>query len=99
MLDTNKHTKWRKVLAINAAKRIQAISDNKTLTQETKITAFRTYIKPNFMYSCEIWKMKSNQAENIIHAFQERLLRTYVLNVKWVNTILPEVHRRTRVIE
>ena len=38
----------------NAANRIQTIFDKKKVTPETKMTAFRIYIEPIFMYNCEI---------------------------------------------
>ena len=82
MLDTKEDIKRRQSLTTNAVNRIQAIFDNKKLTPETKITTFRTYIEPIFLYNSEIWIIKSSQAENTINVFQQRLLRTSVLNVK-----------------
>ena len=54
MLDTNEYIKRRKVLAINAANRIKDFFDKKKLTPEAKMTAFRAYIEPTFLYNCEI---------------------------------------------
>ena len=82
MLDTNEDTKRRKLLAVSAANKIQAIFDNKKLIRETKMAAYRAYIEPIFLRNCEIWTITSSQAENTFNAFQRRLLRTYVLNVK-----------------
>ena len=65
MLDTSEDIKQRKLLAINAANRIQAIFDNKKLTPETKMTAFRAYIKPIFLQNCENWTITSSQVEKI----------------------------------
>ena len=45
--------------------------------------AFRAYVEPIFLYNCEIWTIRPSQAVKTIHAFQPKLLRTYVLNVKW----------------
>ena len=52
MFDTNEDIKRRKFLATNAANRIQATFDNKKLIPETKITSFRAYIEPIFLYKC-----------------------------------------------
>ena len=54
MLDTKEDIKQRKVLAINAANRIQALFDNKKMTPETKMTAFRGYILPIFLHNIKI---------------------------------------------
>ena len=53
------------------------IFDNKKLTPEAKKT-FRDI----FLYNCEIWTITSSQAGNTINAFQQILLRIYVLNMK-----------------
>ena len=64
------------------------------------MTAFRAYIEPIFLYNCEIWTITSSQAETTINPFQQCLLRTYVLNVEWPNTVRnEEVYRRTKAIE
>ena len=55
MLDTIKDIKRRKVHATNAADRTQIVFDNKKFTPETKMTAFRIYVEPVFLYNCEIW--------------------------------------------
>ena len=55
MHDTKDDIKRSKVLTINAANRVQAISDTKKFTPEIKMTAFRAYIKPIFLYNREIW--------------------------------------------
>ena len=83
MLAKNEDTKRRKFLAINAVNIKQAIFDNKKLTPKAKMTAFKAYIEPIFPYNYKIWTITSYQAENTISAFQQSLLRTYMLNVKW----------------
>ena len=83
LLDTSEDIKRRKMLAINAANKISAIFENKRLTIKTKMKAFDAYIKPIFLYNCEIWTITASCAEKMIDGFQRRLLRTYVLNVKW----------------
>ena len=62
--------------------------------------AFRTYVEPIFLYICEIWTVTPSQAVKTINALQQRLLRTYVLNVKWQNIVKKEdVYRKTTATE
>ena len=96
MLDTGKDIKRRKILAITAANQLKIIFDNKKLTPETKMKAFRAYVEPIFFYNCKIWIITPSQAVKTINTFQRRLLRTYVLNVKWSNIVKNEdVYRKT----
>ena len=44
--------------------------------------AFRTYVEPIFLYSCELWTITPSQVVKTTNAFQRRLLRSHVLNVK-----------------
>ena len=46
--------------------------------------AFNTYISYIFLYNSEIWTLTINQ-ENTINSFHRKILRKYVLNVKWPN--------------
>lgn len=63
------------------------------------MSSFRAYIELIILYNCNIWTITS-QAENTINAFQRRLLNTYVLNMKWPNTVrIEEVYKRTRATE
>ena len=63
------------------------------------MSSFRAYIELIILYNCKIWTITS-QAENTINAFQRRLLNTYVLNMKWPNTVrIEEVYKRTRATE
>ena len=90
MLDTGNGIKRRKILAITAANQLKIILDNKKLTSETKMKAFRAYVEPIFLYNCKIWTIAPSQTMKSINAFQQRLLRTYVLNVKWSNIVKNE---------
>ena len=90
MLDTGNGIKRRKILAITAANQLKIILDNKKLTSETKMKAFRAYVEPIFLYNCKIWTIAPSQTMKSINAFQQRLLRTYVLNVKWWNIVKNE---------
>ena len=55
---------------------LRIIFDNKNLTPETKMKAFRAYVEPIFLYNFEIWTIIPSQAIKAINAFQRRLLRT-----------------------
>ena len=70
MLDTSEDVKRRKILAITAANQLKIIFDNKKLTPETKMKAFRAYVEPIFLYNCEIWTIAPSQAVKIINMFQ-----------------------------
>ena len=62
--------------------------------------AFRAYVEPIFLYICEIWTVTPSQAVKTINALQRRLLRTYVLNLKWQNIVKKEdVYRKTTATE
>ena len=52
--------------------------------------ALRAYFEPIFFCNGKIWTMTPSEAVKTIYAFQRRLLRTYVLNVKWPNTVKNE---------
>ena len=55
---------------------LRIIFNNKNLTPETKMKAFRAYDEPIFLYNFEIWTIIPSQAIKAINAFQRRLLRT-----------------------
>ena len=100
MLDTGEDIKRGKILAITAANQLKIIFDNKKLTPETKMKAFRAYVEPIFLYNCEIWTITSSRAVKTINTVKRRLLRTYVLNVKWPKIVKNEdVYRKTAATE
>ena len=100
MLDTGEDIKRREILAITAANQLKIIFDNKKLTPETKMKAFRAYVESIFIYNCKIQTTAPSQAVKINNAFQRRLLTTYVLNVKWPNIVKNEgVYRKTAATE
>ena len=100
MLDTGEDIKRRKILAITAAYQLKIIFDNKKLTLETKMKAFRAYVEPIFLYNCEIWTITPSQAIKTVNTFQRRRLRTYVLNMKWPNIAKNEdVYKKTAATE
>ena len=60
----------------------------------------RVYFGPISSCNCKIWTVTPSQAVKTINAFQRRLLRTYVLNVKWPNIVKNEdVYRKTAAAE
>ena len=77
MLNTGEDVKRRKILAITAANQLKIIFDNKKLTPETKMKAFRAYVEPIFLYNHEIWTITPSQAVKTVNTFQRKLLRTY----------------------
>ena len=58
--------------------------------------AFNVYISSIFLYNCETCTL-THSHENAINSFQRRLLRMYILNVKWPKTITNEnVYEQTK---
>ena len=58
--------------------------------------ALRALIESIFLYNCKIWTITPSQAIKTINTFQGRLLRTYVMNVKWLNIVKNEdIYRKT----
>ena len=96
LLDTKEDIQRRKSLAITAANKLNDIFQNKRLTITTKITVFKTYIISIFLYNSETWTITSTEAEKI-DAFHRKLLRIYVLNVRWPNIETNDhVYERTK---
>ena len=59
--------------------------------------AFRAHVEPIFRYNCEI---TPSQVVKTINTFHRRLLRTYVLSVKWLNIVKNEdEYRKTPATE
>ena len=97
MLDTSEDIKRRKTLAIRSANNLTLIFNNKHLTIKTKTKAFTTYIQPVFLYNCETWTLTKLENEKI-GTFQRRLIRKYILNIKWPKTITNEkVYEKTEI--
>ena len=96
MLDTGEDIKRRKILAITAARQLKIIFNNKKLTPETKMKAFRAYVEPIFLCNYKIWNISPSQAVKTTNAFQRRLLRT----LKWPDIVKNEdVYRKTAATE
>ena len=96
MLDTGEDIKRRKILAITAANQLKIIFNNKKLTPETKMKAFRAYVEPIFLCNYKIWNITPSQVVKTTNAFQRRLLRT----LKWPDIVKNEdVYRKTAATE
>ena len=96
MLDKGENIKRRNILAITSANRLKIIFK----TPGTKAKAFRAYVEPILLYNCEICTITPSQAVKTVSAFQRRLLRAYVLNIKWQNIVKNEdVDRKTAALE
>ena len=81
LLDTQKNIKRRKVLAINAANKLKHLFLNKDVTIRVKTTLFKSCITPIFLYNSELWTLTNMQRK--VDSFQRRIIRTFVLNVRW----------------
>ena len=80
--DTRNDIKRRKVLAINAANKLKHLFLNKDVTISVKTTLFKSYITPIFSYNSELWTLTNNMQRKV-DSFQRRIIRTFVLNVRW----------------
>ena len=69
--------------------KLKYIFENNKISISTKMEAFNIYISSTFLYNCETWTL-THSHENAINSFQRRLLRMYILNVKWPKTITNE---------
>ena len=97
MPDTSEDIKRRKTLAIRSANNLTLIFNNKHLTIKMKAKTFTTYIQPVFLYNCETWTLTKLENE-ITDTFQRRLIRKYILNIKWPKTITNEkVYEKTEI--
>ena len=86
ILNTENDLVRRKTLAITAANSLTHIFQSKNISRNTKVTAFNTYISSIFLYNCEVWTLKQ-QHQQQIDSFHRHLLRKYVLNIKWPQTV------------
>ena len=89
LLDTQKDIKRRKVLAINAANKLKHLFLNKDVTISVKTTLFKSYITPIFLYNSELWTLTNNMQRKE-GSFQRRIIRTFVLNVRWPTIVKNE---------
>ena len=85
LLDTQNDIKRRKVLAINAANKLKHLFSNK----DVKTKLFKSYITPTFLYNFELWTLTNNMQRKL-DSFQRRIIRTFVLNVRWPTIVKNE---------
>ena len=86
LLDNNEEVKRRKILATNAANKLEHLFNNDNLTINTKMKLLNVYVAPIFLYNSETWTVNKTQ-EDPIDAFQRILIRKYILHIKWAATI------------
>ena len=79
----------RKSLTINAAIKLIKIFENNKISILTKTSAFKTYIYSIFLYNSETWST-TKQLNAQIDSFQRRLIRKFILNVKWPDVVKNE---------
>ena len=95
LLDTEEDIKRRKSLAISSAIKLNFIFQNKNVSLKIKNKVFSSFVKPIFMYNCEIWTL-TEKIKKQIDSFQRRLIRTFILNVKWPTIVKNEqVYEKT----
>ena len=90
LLDTQEDIKRRKSLAITTANSLNHLFSNDKLTIATKMKVIDVYVEPIFLYNSETWVLNKAD-EQSIDAFQRQIMRKYVFNVKWPNTMSNEI--------
>lgn len=97
-LDTEVEIKKRKTLAIEAAKNLKPIFENKKIWKTTKSRVFDTYVSSVFLYNASTWTMTKTM-ENQIDSFQRKMIRINVLNIKWPKKISNEnLYKATKIV-
>ena len=97
-IDTEKDIANRKGKAIEAANSDpEEIFKNKKLPISVKVDALNIYVGSVFLYNSEIWTLTQTLNDKI-DSFHRRLLRKYVLNVKYPKLISnAKVYEKTKV--
>ena len=96
-VDTKTDIKNRKGKLFNAANQLKEIFMHRRLPYSTKVKAFNTYLTTIFLYNSELWTLTETMVKSF-DAFQRKVLRIYVLNVKYPKVISnEEVYRRTGI--
>ena len=73
------------------------VFNNKKIWTTTKARAFDTYISSTFLYNACLWTLTKTQ-ETKIDAFQRRLIRSNVLNIRWPQKIRNEdVYKKSKI--
>ena len=89
LLDTQNDIKRRKVRAINATNKLKHLFLNKDVYISVKTKLFKSYITPIFLYNSELWTLTNNMHRKV-NSFQRRIIRTFVLNVRWPTIVKNE---------
>ena len=89
LLHTQNDIKRRKVLAINSANKLKHLFLSKDVTISVKTTLFKSYITPIFLYNSELWTLTNNMQRKV-DFFQRRIIRAFVLNVRWPTIVKNE---------
>ena len=85
ILDTENDIKRRKILTIDAMKKLNNVFNSARINIQTKMRCFKAYINSVFLYNSELWCMNKTLEESI-DAFQRRQLR-YSLGIKYPKLI------------
>ena len=98
LLDTEKDIKRRKILAIDAYRKLRNIFESKKISLEVKLRLMRSHIQSIFLYNCELWTLTKN-LEYEIDVFQRSILRR-ILDIKWYDKISnKDLYSRTKEVE
>ena len=89
LIDTQNDIRRRKVLAINAANKLKHMFLNKDVIINVKTKLFKSYIAPIFLYNSEL-RTLANNMQHKVDSFQRRIIRTFVLNVRWPTKVKNE---------
>ena len=87
----------RKRLVINAANNLDDVFKNKNISINTKVLAFIIYLAAIFLYNSELWTLTESQLAKI-DSFHRKLIRTYILNVKYPKIVTnKELYEITKI--
>ena len=96
-IDTEKDIANRKRLVINAANNLDDVFKNKNISINTKVFAFIIYLAAIFLYNSELWTLTESQLAKI-DSFHRKLIRTYILNVKYPKIVTnKELYEITKI--
>ena len=82
---------------INAANNLDDVFKNKNISINTKVFAFIIYLAAIFLYNSELWTLTESQLAKI-DSFHRKLIRTYILNVKYPKIVTnKELYEITKI--
>ncbi len=95
LLDTEKDINRRKILTIDAYKKLQNIFESRKVSIELKVRTFNAYLSSVFLYNSELWSL-NKKLQQKVDAFQRSLLRR-LLGYRWPKVITnKELYDRTK---